>query len=267
MPRSAAAHPSSRRGRSPLTRPRTGSSCSSAQTTVLTEVGLFTVAPRLLQVRWAVLGAGRPDITTAVEGSWRPRPRGAGWPHTVADDEPPGPGEGTALRGLFCGGTLADRGDDAVQAELGGIRSGIAHSADLPGSAQATCTTRGTWCSTSATTGSPAADTVKSTPPCRLERMAAEAVDPTCGVLLLDLVLGHGAHPDLPASWRMPFARLAASPTPAGGPSRSWCRSPGRTPTPGPLAVRRRARRRWRLGVPVEQRGGEACARPARSPA
>jgi FdrA protein len=29
-----------------------------------------------------------------------------------------------------------------------------------------------------------------------MERIAAEAQDPTCGVLLLDLVLGHGAHPD-----------------------------------------------------------------------
>jgi hypothetical protein len=33
-------------------------------------------------------------------------------------------------------------------------------------------------------------------PSLRMERIAAEAADPTCGVLLLDLVLGHGAHPD-----------------------------------------------------------------------
>ena len=33
-------------------------------------------------------------------------------------------------------------------------------------------------------------------PTLRMERIAAEAADPTCGVLLLDLVLGHGAHPD-----------------------------------------------------------------------
>jgi FdrA protein len=30
----------------------------------------------------------------------------------------------------------------------------------------------------------------------RLERIAAEAADPSCGVLLLDVVLGHGSHPD-----------------------------------------------------------------------
>src|SRR5690606_40492874 len=33
-------------------------------------------------------------------------------------------------------------------------------------------------------------------PSLRMERIAAESADPTCGVLLLDLVLGHGAHPD-----------------------------------------------------------------------
>jgi FdrA protein len=33
-------------------------------------------------------------------------------------------------------------------------------------------------------------------PTLRMERIAAEAADPTCGVLLLDLVLGHGAHPE-----------------------------------------------------------------------
>ena len=33
-------------------------------------------------------------------------------------------------------------------------------------------------------------------PTLRMERIAAEAADPTCGVLLLDLVLGHGAHAD-----------------------------------------------------------------------
>jgi hypothetical protein len=33
-------------------------------------------------------------------------------------------------------------------------------------------------------------------PTLRLERLAVEAADPTCGALLLDLVLGHEAHPD-----------------------------------------------------------------------
>ncbi|MCW2758199.1 MAG: hypothetical protein JWO46_1945, partial [Nocardioidaceae bacterium] len=33
-------------------------------------------------------------------------------------------------------------------------------------------------------------------PSLRMERIAVEAADPGCGVLLLDLVLGYGAHPD-----------------------------------------------------------------------
>ena len=33
-------------------------------------------------------------------------------------------------------------------------------------------------------------------PTLRTERIAVEAADDTCGVLLLDLVLGHGSHPD-----------------------------------------------------------------------
>jgi FdrA protein len=30
----------------------------------------------------------------------------------------------------------------------------------------------------------------------RTDRLAVEAADPSCGVVLLDVVLGHGAHPD-----------------------------------------------------------------------
>ena len=41
-------------------------------------------------------------------------------------------------------------------------------------------------------------------PTLRMERIALEAADASCGVLLLDLVLGHGAHPD-------PAGELAAA--------------------------------------------------------
>jgi FdrA protein len=30
----------------------------------------------------------------------------------------------------------------------------------------------------------------------RLDRLATEAADPACGALLMDVILGHGAHPD-----------------------------------------------------------------------
>ena len=149
-----------------------------------------------LRVHWAVLGAGRPDLTAAVqaflvaEGHEVPD-----WPHTLADEEPPTLTKGAALRGLFCGGTLADEAMTVAGAALGGIRSNIAHSADLrlgPDLRDAGHVvldfgddglTRGR--------AHPMID-----PTLRMERIAAEAADPTCGVLLLDLVLGHGAHPD-----------------------------------------------------------------------
>ncbi len=44
-------------------------------------------------------------------------------------------------------------------------------------------------------------------PSLRLERIAAEAADPACAVLLIDIVLGYGAHPD-PAP---PFAAAIRS--------------------------------------------------------
>ena len=149
-----------------------------------------------LQVHWAVLGAGRPDLTAAVEAfltaQGHPVPV---WPESVADPDDPALRRGTALRGLFCGGTLADEAMTVAEATLGGIRSNIAHAPDLALGADLTAPghvvidfgddglTRGR--------AHPMID-----PTLRQERIAREALDPTCGVLLLDLVLGHGAHPD-----------------------------------------------------------------------
>ncbi|MFL6165825.1 MAG: hypothetical protein ACJ710_06035 [Ornithinibacter sp.] len=82
-----------------------------------------------------------------------------------------------------------------AEVTLGGIRSNIAHTPDLALGADLTAPrhvvidfgddglTRGR--------AHPMID-----PTLRMERIAREAADPTCGVLLLDLVLGHGAHPD-----------------------------------------------------------------------
>ena len=62
-----------------------------------------------LRVHWAVLGPGRPDLTEAVEtflaAQGHPVPT---WPVTLAAPEDPSLSAGPALRGLFCGGTLAD---------------------------------------------------------------------------------------------------------------------------------------------------------------
>jgi len=149
-----------------------------------------------LRLHWAVLGAGRPDLTAAVEhfllAEGHPVPT---WPTTLAPPDDPALTTGPSLRGLFCGGTLADEAMTVAMATLGGIRSNIAHSPDLalgpgltdPGHVVVDFgddgLTRGR--------AHPMID-----PTLRMERITREATDPTCGVLLLDLVLGHGAHPD-----------------------------------------------------------------------
>ena len=147
-------------------------------------------------VHWATLGAGRPDLTVAVEAvlgamgehvvRW---PR---WePEAAAGAGPVGP----SLRGLFCGGTLADEAMLVAGEALGDVRSNIplrpvlALDDDLRADGHVVIDfgdddlTRGR--------AHPMID-----PSLRLERIRAEAADPSCGVLLLDLVLGHGAHPD-----------------------------------------------------------------------
>ncbi len=166
-----------------------------------------------LRVHWAILGSGRPDLTAAVEamlaadGLDVPE-----WPSALADDTGPAgelagtpsadgaptsdrvPAVGPSLRGLFCGGTLADEAMVVAEHSLGRIRSNIAHdpdhmlAPDLRDDGHVVIDfgddglTRGR--------AHPMID-----PTLRMERIAEEAADPTCGVLLLDLVLGHGAHP------------------------------------------------------------------------
>ena len=149
-----------------------------------------------LRVHWAVLGAGRPDLTASVEEFLRAQGHGVPpWPATLAADDDTTLERGPSVRGLFCGGTLADEAMTVAEAELGGIRSNIAHDPalalppDLRDDGHVVIDfgddglTRGR--------AHPMID-----PTLRLERITAEAADPTCGVLLLDLVLGHGAHPD-----------------------------------------------------------------------
>jgi len=53
-------------------------------------------------------------------------------------------------------------------------------------------------------------------PTLRLARIGAEAADPTCGVLLVDVVLGHAAHPD-PAAGLVPAIRAAHARAAADG--------------------------------------------------
>ena len=61
----------------------------------------------------------------------------------------------------------------------------------------------------------------------RLERLAAEAADPATAAILLDVVLGHGAHPD-PASELAPAIAAAREPKRGGG--RRFADRDGRRP-------------------------------------
>ncbi|MEP6761178.1 MAG: FdrA family protein [Sporichthyaceae bacterium] len=148
-------------------------------------------------VQLAFLGAGRPDLTAAarravatVGGSW---PQLQTWTPTPA----PAPAAGS-LRGLFAGGTLCDEAMVIAAQELGPIRSNIPLQPDweLPGDLTAEGHTMIDFGDDRLTQGRahPMIDQRS-----RLERVAAETKDPRTAVLLLDVVLGYGAHPD-PAS-------------------------------------------------------------------
>ncbi len=155
-------------------------------------------------VHWATLGAGRPDLTASVEAflaaTGHEVPAWSHWPaepdqidHVV--DQPDGTLPEPALRGLFCGGTLADEAMLIATEALGPIHSniplspGLALDDDLHHTGHVVIDfgddglTQGR--------AHPMID-----PSLRLERIHAEGADPSCGALLLDLVLGHGAHPE-----------------------------------------------------------------------
>ncbi|HMM93604.1 FdrA family protein [Phycicoccus sp.] len=147
-----------------------------------------------LRVHWATLGAGRPDLTAATEAALQAEGVAVpDWPATQADPEDATLTTGPSLRGLFCGGTLAEEALLVATDALGPIASNLGHEPALG----ATTTDPGhvvvDFGADELTRGRahPMID-----PTLRMERIAAEAADPTCGVLLLDLVLGHGAHPD-----------------------------------------------------------------------
>ncbi|GAA4735412.1 acyl-CoA synthetase FdrA [Nocardioides endophyticus] len=135
-------------------------------------------------VEFALLGAGKPDLTAAAEVVLRRLGHDVPtWPVVGEAD----PGEGV-VRGLFVGGTLkseaqliagTDGGHTFVDFGDDEYTSGRAH---------------------------PMID-----PSLRLEHLARAAADPATGVLLLDVVLGHGAEPD-------PAAELAPALAAVGQP-------------------------------------------------
>jgi FdrA protein len=125
-------------------------------------------------VEYALLGAGHPDLTEATEAVLGRLGREVpAWPVAGAAAAASG---GRFLRGLFVGGTMA------TEAKL--IATG------LLGSDDHTFVDFGDDAYTSGR-AHPMID-----PTLRLEHLARAAADPDTAVLLLDVVLGHGAEPD-----------------------------------------------------------------------
>jgi FdrA protein len=155
-------------------------------------------------VQFTLIGPGEPDLTAATETALRTLrlavPEWPSWPGRTAPGQPAG-----GLRGLFAGGTLCDEAMVIATERLGPIWSNIPLRPDLrvasraltaPPSATGTTATRHVMIDfgDDELTAGRAHPMIDQT--LRLERLAAEAADPGVSVVLLDVVLGHAAHPD-----------------------------------------------------------------------
>jgi FdrA protein len=150
-------------------------------------------------VELALLGVGRPDLTAAAEAVLARLGRGVpDWP-VVVPAIPLTTGAGRWLRGLYVGGTLCDEAMLIASAGLGPVHSNIPLDPGLvldphqPAPAHHTMVDFGDDALT-AGRAHPMID-----PTLRLEHLAQAAADDETAVILLDVVLGHGAEPD-PAS-------------------------------------------------------------------
>lgn len=159
-------------------------------------------------VIFGLLGAGRPDITATARHvaetlglTWHSPGHEAGG---VDRGRP-----GGSLRGLFVGGTLCDEAMIIASERLGTIRSNIP--LDPAWALAETLASDGhtmiDFGDDRLTQGRPHPMIDGSI---RAERLRAEVEDPTCGVLLLDVVLGLGAAPD-PAAELAPLVEAATA--------------------------------------------------------
>jgi FdrA protein len=157
-------------------------------------------------VCFALLGEGADDLTTVVEDVVRTVGRPVpDWPSWRTDQ--PTPAGAGSLRGLFSGGTLCDEAMVLAAAALGPVRSNIPLRPDwaLPPDLRTDGHAMLDLGDDDLTQGRPH-PMIDMT--LRLEQLAAAGADPSVGVLLLDVVLGHGAHPD-PAAELAPAIRSA----------------------------------------------------------
>jgi len=199
--------------------------------------GLRTYAASLsTPVQFALIGPGQPDLTAAAEAALRATgravpawptwgtgggPAGAGAPAEsgahptvprTGTGQPAGPG---ALRGLFAGGTLCDEAMVIAAQRLGPVYSNIPLRPDWrldprypagPGAARHIMIDFG---DDELTAGRPHPMIDQRL---RLDRLAAEAADPATAVIMLDVVLGYGAHLDPAAELAPAIAAAAVGP-------------------------------------------------------
>ena len=180
-------------------------------------------------VQFALIGPGQPDLTAAAEAALRatgrPVPDWPAWPAARAtapaahagtgaagSADPRGgtgalrglfavPRAGTgALRGLFAGGTLCDEAMVIAAERLGPVYSNVPLRPEWrlgpragPGRDAAARHVMIDFGDDELTAGRPHPMIDQRL---RLDRLAAEAADPATAVIMLDVVLGHGAHPD-----------------------------------------------------------------------
>jgi len=144
-------------------------------------------------VQFAFVGPGMPDLSAATAAALTALDLAVpDWPKWAG---PPAPPRGGYIRGLFAGGTLCDEAMVIATGLLGPIESNIPLRPELR------------LAPLGAATGHAMIDfgdddlTIGRAHPMidqslRLERLAVEAADPAVALLMVDVVLGHGAHPD-----------------------------------------------------------------------
>jgi FdrA protein len=186
-------------------------------------------------VQITLIGPGQPDLTAATEAALRASgqqvPAWPVWPAAggaapavsrigtgllgntgAAGPAVPHPGTG-ALRGLFAGGTLCDEAMVIAAERLGPVYSNIPLRPQWRLDPRAPTGPRGSRGSSESVATDRSGpfhimidfgdDELTAGRPhpmidqrLRLDRLAAEAADPATAVIMLDVVLGHGAHPD-----------------------------------------------------------------------
>ncbi|PRZ40379.1 FdrA protein [Antricoccus suffuscus] len=167
------------------------------------------VAERLsTRVTFCVLGPGQPTMSDTVSSLVQSRhgtsPK---WPAVGVREQQPRAGR---LSGIYSGGTLADEAMVIASSRLGEVRSNIPLSPGLLIGPNERASTHVVidYGDDELTRGRPHP---MIDPSIRLERIAMDAADPSCAVILLDVVLGHVADPD-PAATLAPALRAAGKP-------------------------------------------------------